>query len=147
MTKKDVYPLPRIDDTIDLLGSSNYFSSLDLFSDYYQIKMDPQDKEKTAFITTHGLFEYEVLPFGLVNAPSEFQRLMDLVLSGLKWSICLVYLDDIVVYSKTFDEHIERLELVFNSLKAANFKCRSDKCEFCMSSIRYLRFIVGKDGI
>ena len=102
ITRKDSYPLPRIDDTLDALFGMKYFSTLDLASGYWQVELTEKDKEKTAFITREGLFEFNVMPFGLTNALATFQRLMDLVLAGLKWHNCLVYLDDIIIFSVTF---------------------------------------------
>ncbi|KAM7299364.1 retrovirus-related Pol polyprotein from transposon 17.6 [Ixodes scapularis] len=95
VTKKDVYPLPRIDDTLDRLRHSRYFSSMDLKSGYWQIEVDERDREKTAFVTPDGLYEFKLMPFGLCTAPATFQRVMDTVLAGLKWQSCLVYLDDV----------------------------------------------------
>jgi len=97
VTRKDAYPLPRVDDTLDTLAGSKWFSALDLLSGYWQVEVNPEDREKTAFCTHEGLFEFRVMPFGLCNAPATFQRLMDAVLAGLQWSSCLVYLDDIVI--------------------------------------------------
>ncbi|TPX30088.1 hypothetical protein SeMB42_g07980, partial [Synchytrium endobioticum] len=109
ITKKDVYPLPRIDDALDALVGASFYSTFDLRSGYWQIPVAEADKEKTAFTSHEGLYEYNVMPFGLTNAPATFQRLMDVVLSGLKWRCCLVYLDDIVVFSKSFDEHLDHI--------------------------------------
>ena len=106
VTKRDVYPLPRIDDLLNALEGMRYFSSLDLKSGYWQIPMAEHDKEKTAFITPGGLYQFRVMPFGLTNAPATFQRMMDLVLAGIKWQHCLVYLDDVLVFSRSFDEHL-----------------------------------------
>ena len=111
ITKKDVYPLPRIDDTLNALGNCKYFSSFDLASGYWQIPMSPQDQEKTAFISHTGLVEFTVMPFGLCNAPATFQRFMDITLAGLKWKSCIVYFDDIIVFSPTFEQHL--LDVVF----------------------------------
>ena len=131
LTKRDVYPLPRIDDTLDALGTAKYFSTLDLASGYWQVAMDPQDKEKTAFTTKYGLFEFNVMPFGLTNAPATFQRLMDLVLSGLTWSVCLVYLDDVIIFSTTFEDHLAHLQQVFERLGQAGLTLKASKCHFC----------------
>jgi hypothetical protein len=91
-TKKDAYPLPRIDDSLDSLASAKWFSTLDLASGYWQVEMDAESRPKTAIATNQGLFEYSVMPFGLCNAPATFQRLMELVLRGLQWEICLIYI-------------------------------------------------------
>ena len=107
VTRKDAYPIPRIDDTIDTLSGSKFFTTLDLASGYWQVPVDDDDKEKTAFATPSGFHQFEVMPFGLCNAPSTFERLMDRVLRGLQWHVCLVYLDDIIVYSNSFDEHLK----------------------------------------
>ena len=119
VTKKDVYPLPRIDDTIDRLQGASYFSSIDLASGYWQIEVDEKDREKTAFITPDGLYEFQVMPFGLCNAPATFQWMMDLVLADLKWTTCLVYLDDVIVFSTAFLQHLERLESVLRCIQEA----------------------------
>ncbi|UYV73003.1 hypothetical protein LAZ67_10001459 [Cordylochernes scorpioides] len=109
ITKKDVYPLPRIDDALDTLSGSRYFSTMDMRSGYWQIEVDDMDREKTTFITPDGLYEFNVMPIGLCNAPATFERMIDNVLRGLKWDMCLCYLDDIVVYGSTFKEHLTRL--------------------------------------
>ena len=105
--------MPRIDDTIDALSGSRYFSTLDLASGYWQIPLAQEDKEKTAFIANNRLYHFNVMPFGLCNAPSTFQRLMDTILRNLTWKYCLVYLDDIIVYSRSIDAHIEQQESIF----------------------------------
>lgn len=110
ITRKDVYPLPRIDDALDSLQGAEFFSSLDLRSGYWQVPMAEADRAKTAFITPDGLYEFNVMPFGLCNAPATFERMMDSILRGLKWKTCLCYLDDIVVFSPDFDTHLRRLE-------------------------------------
>jgi len=104
-TIKDSYPLPRIDDCLDTLNNAVWFSTFDLRSGYHQVAMHPEDAHKTAFITRRGTFAFRVMPFGLCNAPATFQRLMDCVLMGLNFDICLVYLDDIILFSRTVDEH------------------------------------------
>ena len=96
-----------MDDALDALASCKWFTTLDLLSGYWQVEVDPRDREKTAFTTYDGLFEFMKMPFGLCNAPATFQRLMDLVLAGLQWNNCLVYLDDILITGKTFKEHLE----------------------------------------
>lgn len=106
VTTRDVYTIPRIEDCLSALGGNKYFSSFDLFSGFWQITMAEDGKQKTAFIVEGGLFEFNVMPFGLTNATATFQRYMDIVLAGLKWTSLLVYLDDVCVISKTFEEHI-----------------------------------------
>ena len=98
-----MYPLPRIDDILDTLGKAKYFPSLDLASGYWQVELSPKARQKSAFTTHRGLFEFVRMPFGLCNAPATFQRLMQKVLAGLEWNSCFVYLDDILLASKTFD--------------------------------------------
>ena len=95
VTKKDTYPIPQVDDTLDTLAGWCWFSTLDLVSGYWQVEMSPTDHEKTVFCVPDGLFEFKVMPFGLSNAPATFQCLMYLLLAGLKWNTCLVYLDDV----------------------------------------------------
>ena len=116
ITKLDVYPLPRIDDSLDCSG-------------YWQVGMDEESREKTAFTTNSGLYEFKVMPFGLCNAPATFQRLMEEVLRGLAREKCLVYLDDVLVIGRTFDEHLSNLREVFNRLSEAGLKLKPAKCK------------------
>ena len=147
VTVKDAYPLPRIDDALDSLANATVFSTLDLASGYWQVEVDPKDRPKTAFATRQGLFEFNVLSFGLCNAPSTFQRLMDLVLADLQWTTCLVYLDDIIVFGRTFSEHLNRLDEVLSKLYAANLKAKPSKCNLFSSRVKYLGHIISADGI
>ena len=128
VTKLDEFPLPRIDDTLDQLAGAKFFSTLDLASGYWQVAMDPGSQEKTAFSTYSGLYEFRKMPFGLVNAPATFQRLMEVVLAGLAREGCLVYLDDVLVMGKTLEEHNENLEKVFCRLRAAGLCLKPKKC-------------------
>lgn len=122
ITRKDAYPLPHIDDTLNTLSGAKWFSTLDLLSGYWQVEMDENDKEKTAFSTPEDLFQFKVMPFGLCNPPATFQCLIDLTLAGLQWSSCPVYMDDIIVLGRTFEEHMENLRLVFERLKQAGLR-------------------------
>ncbi|KAK3108631.1 hypothetical protein FSP39_012081 [Pinctada imbricata] len=131
VTIKDSHPLPRIDDALDSLSGSKYFSTLDLKSGYWQVGLKEEDKEKTAFsFPGGGLWQFTVMAFGLCNAPATFERLMERVLSGLSFDVCLVYLDDIIVKSTTFQGHLTNLQKVFDRLEVANLKLNPTKCEF-----------------
>jgi hypothetical protein len=148
ITKKDNYPLPRVDESLNALGGSKYFSSMDLASGYWQIDMAEGDKEKTAFITRDGLFEFNVMPFGLCNAPATFQRLMDMVMCGLKWKKCLVYFDDILVFTHgSFEQHLIDLAEVMDTLIAADLKAKATKCGFARREVGFLGHLVSTDGI
>ena len=131
ITKLDVYPLPRIDDTLDVLAGARLFTTLDLASGYWQVSLDPAAREKTAFVTHAGLYEFEVMPFGLCNAPATFQRLMEVVLAGLTRNQCFVYLDDILIISRTWEEHLGNLQLVFDRLRSAGLRLRPKKMHLC----------------
>ncbi|GBN12921.1 Transposon Ty3-I Gag-Pol polyprotein [Araneus ventricosus] len=147
ITKRDVYPLPRIDDTLDCLSKSQYFSSMDLYTGYWQIEVDESDREKTAFVTSEGLNEFKVMPFGLCNAPATFERAMDNLLRHLKWQMCLCYLDDIVVFSQTFPEHLERLCCVLRCIQEAGLILNPKKCLFGAKEIKILGHLVSGEGI
>ena len=143
LTKKDAHLLPRIDDT---LGKVKWLSTLDLASDYWQVEVhvNPDDKSKTAFSTPFGLFQFRVMTFGLCNAPATFQWLM--VLRGLHWTTCLVYLDDII-FSETIGEHLQHLAEVFSHLRDANLKIKSNKCHFLRQSVHYLGHVISQQGV
>ena len=147
VTHQDAFPLPRIDDTLDNLGGACYFSTLDLQSGYWQVPVKSSDCEKTAFVTSSGLYQFKRMPFGLTNAPATFQRLMNAVLRGLTPVQCLVYLDDIIIFSVTFEEHLVRLQSVLAALRAANLKIKPRKCRLLCSQVRFLGHIVSGDGI
>ncbi len=106
------------------------FSTLDLASGYWQVELQESDKEKTAFSTPHGLYKFNVMPFGLTNAPATFQRLMECILAGLTVEECLIYIDDIIVFSATFEQHLERLRRVLERLQASGMKLKLSKCHF-----------------
>ncbi|KAK8781854.1 hypothetical protein V5799_016805 [Amblyomma americanum] len=148
ITKNDVYPLPRIDDSLDRLRRAKYFSSIDLKTGYWQIEVDERDREKTAFITPDSLYEFKVLPFGLSSAPATSQRMMDTALAGLKWKTCVVYLYDVVVFSETFDQHLERLRTVLDALRLADSTLMADstlkpeKCHFGSKELKFLGHVV-----
>jgi len=132
ITKKDSYPLPRIDELLDSLAGATYFSTLDLMSRYWQVMMHPADREKTAFITKYGTYEFNVMPFGLCNAPATFQRLMNQIYQGIAYKYVIVYLDDTNVFSRTFKDHIQHLREVFIRIRKAGLKLNLEKCIFWM---------------
>jgi len=144
---KDAYPLPKIDECLDSLSGAEWFCTLDLQSGYHQVGMHPKDKAKTAFSTKRGLFQYTVLPFGLCNAPSTFQRLMDKVLNGLAWKRCILYLDDVIVFGPNFDTTLSNLEVVLSRLRNANLKLKPSKCKLFQQSVEFLGHIVSSKGV
>ena len=146
-TVKDAYPLPRIDDTLDMLAGKRWFSTLDLASGYWQVSLSPEARCKTAFATHSGLFQFKVMPFGLCNAPATFERLMDRVLQGLRWSRCLVYLDDIISFGTTFGDSLDNLILIFEQLRSYGLQLKSTKCHVFQSSVLFLGHVVGRDGL
>ena len=147
VTIRDSHPIPRQDDSIDALSSSSYFSVIDLSAGYWQVQLDPQSKEKTAFTTGTGLYHFNVMPFGLVNAPMTFQRLMERVLHGLHWSTCLVYLDDCIILGKTFEQHMVNLEEVLQRFRDAGLKLKPSKCQFFRKEVTYLGHVISPRGV
>ena len=147
-TVKDAHPLPRIDDLLDALHGAKWFSTLDLKSGYWQVPITEQDKAKTAFRTSSGqLFEFNQVPFGLCNAPATFSRLIDRVLADLHWETCIFYLDDIIVFSSTWEEHLARLREVFERLRHAKLKLGAEKCTFAAKEVNYLGHRVTEEGL
>jgi len=151
VTKADKFPLPRIDDLLDQLGEVQHFSTLDLASRYWQISINEKSREKTAFITHRGLFEFRVKPFGLTNAPAVFQRLMQRVISGLNPCegpdfVC-VYIDDLLVFSHSLKDHLSQLCLVMDRLRQAGLKLKSTKCYFIRQSVEFLGHVITPSGL
>ena len=147
VTKPDAYPVPRIADMLDALGHSAFFSTLDLASGFWQVEVSAKDREKTAFTTPFGTYEFLVMPFGLINAPATFQRVMDRVFQEVTWKFVLVYIDDIIIYSKTYEEHLEHLKNVFTLLGNAGLKINLEKCDFFKTRLTFLGHIITIDGI
>ncbi|GFS77432.1 retrovirus-related Pol polyprotein from transposon 412 [Trichonephila clavipes] len=147
VTKKDSYPLARIDDTLDTLSGHKWFSTLDLKSGYWQVEIHPEDREKTAFTSGQGLWQFKVMPFGLCNAPATFERLMETVLKGLTFEACLIYLDDVIIGGRTFEEHLQNIRKVLSKLSDANLKLNPSKCKFFQKEVNYLGHIISAEGV
>ncbi|KAE9226437.1 hypothetical protein PF004_g11636 [Phytophthora fragariae] len=148
VTKKDVYPLPRIDETLEALGGALWFSTLDLKAGYWQILVAPDDRDKTVFTTKNCLYRFVRMPFGLTNAPSTFQRMMNHVLRGLTWTTCLLYLDDIVVFTRGgLEMHVVELASVLERLAMAGLPLKLKKCRFAMKSMEYLGHELSNEGV
>lgn len=146
-TIPDQYTLPRIDDALASLTGSRWFSVLDLRSGYYQIAMSEEDKEKTAFICPLGFYQFERMPQGITGAPATFQRLMEQAVGDMNLLQCLVYLDDLIVFGRTLEEHEERLLRVLDRLAEVGLKLSLDKCQFCQPKVKYVGHIVSAAGI
>lgn len=147
VTKKDVYPLRRIDDIFDTLSGAKFFSTIDLAAGYWQIGLDPSTSAKSAFVTHRRLHEFVRMPFGMCNAPATFQRLMEVVLAGLLWKNCFVYIDDVLVCSATFEEHLTHLEEVLSRLRQVGLRLKAKKCLFLRKEVSYLGHVVTRQGI
>ena len=145
VTKPDAYPLPRTEDCVDQVGSAHFVSKFDLLNGYWQVPLSERAREISAFITPSGLFSYTVMSFGLRNAPATSQRLMNMVVSGLEG--CAVYLDDVVIYSNTWEEHLVRIEKLFDILADARLTINLAKCEFAKATNTYLGKVVGQGNV
>uniref|UniRef100_A0A8C5LMT5 ribonuclease H n=1 Tax=Leptobrachium leishanense TaxID=445787 RepID=A0A8C5LMT5_9ANUR len=146
-TIPDQYATPRIEDALQCLSGAKWFSVLDLRSGYHQIPMHPEDKEKTAFICPLGFFEFNRMPQGLTGAPATFQRLMEKTVGDMNLIEVLVYLDDIIVFGKTLEEHEQRLEKVLKRLHEEGLKLSLEKCQVCLPSVTYLGHVVSAEGV
>lgn len=146
-TIDDRYPIPNITEILDKLGRCQYFTTLDLASGFHQIEVHPDDIQKTAFSVEHGLYEFVRMPFGLKNAPATFQRVMDHVLRDLIGTCCLVYMDDIIIFSSSLQEHLTNLSRVLQALEKVNLKIQLDKSEFLKKEVAFLGHIVTDEGV
>lgn len=146
-TKNDAYPLPNITDILDQLGKASYFSTLDLERGYWQVEMEPQDREITAFKANGKLYEWLRMPMGVKGAAPTFQRMMNNVLLGLQGDICLVYIDDVVLFGNNLEDHNSKLEILFQRLIKYKLKINPEKCSFLRKEIIFLGHIVTKLGI
>lgn len=147
ITIADAHPLPRIDTIIESLHGARLFTVLDLASGYWQIPMDEKSREYASFVTQHGQYAPKVLPFGLKNAPSAFQRAMNHILKDHLGKICHVYIDDILIFSKTYEEHLAHVRIILDTLKAANLRAKLSKCDWFQKDVEYLGFRLTGDGI
>ena len=147
VTIKNSYPLPRVDELFDRLQGARYFSKIDLRSGYHQIRIVPEDVHKTAFRTRYGHFEFLVLPFGLTNAPGTFMHLMHQVFREFLDDFALVFLDDILIYSKTIEEHEEHVRCVLEVLRKEKLYAKESKCELFKTEVEFLGHFVGRDGV
>ena len=146
-TKKDAFPLPRIEDSLNSLSGQAWFSTLDLASGYWQVRLSENAKPKTALATHSGLFQFAVMTFGLCNAPATFERLMSQVMRGLHWKRCLVYIDDILVFGNDFESALHNIELVLDRVAEYGLQLKSTKCNLFRTSVPFLGHIVGRAGL
>ena len=147
VTIKDAYPLPQVEDCLDTMAGAQWFSSMDLASGYWQLDIREEDRDKTAFATHRGLYRFRRMPFGLCNAPGTFERVMEVVMRGLQWKTCLVYLDDIVVFAGSYKEHLERLGEVLDRLIQAGLKVKPSKCQLGRPEVAFLGHRISQDGV
>ncbi|KAG2190950.1 hypothetical protein INT47_009222 [Mucor saturninus] len=147
LTIKDAFPLPHIDDLLDSLGGATWFSTLDAASGFWQIPVAQDSIEKTGFVTRHGTYEFTVMPFGLTSAPSTFQRTMSIILQQYIGTFVYVFIDDIIIFSKSLSEHAKHLELVFQACHTANLRLKKSKCLFARRSVEYLGHVVSDKGL
>ena len=147
ITRVPNYPLPRIQQALDVLQGKRYFSVFDLLKAYWQVETEPASRKYLAFITPDGLYEWTRMPFGAAGAPATQQRMMDRLLAGLKWVCALAYLDDIVVYSDTFEQHLAHLEALFQRCEKGLLQLQPKKSALCKAETRYLGFIVSPKGV
>ncbi|WVZ51461.1 hypothetical protein U9M48_002607 [Paspalum notatum var. saurae] len=147
ITVKNRFPIPLVEEILDELAGTTYFTKLDFTADYHQVRMAPQDEHKTAFKTHHGHYHFRVMPFGLTNAPATFQCFMNDILSPFLRKFVMVFMDDILVYSSTLEEHVEHLRAVLSQLRNHQFFLKPSKCSFACSHIEYLGHIISQEGV
>ena len=148
-TVPSIYPLPRLDDVLDTLGDAkaNIFSTIDLCSGFWQIPVAEESRDKTGFVTHHGVWRFRKLPFGLVNSPSTFALVMAKALDKINWKFAMTYVDDILVFSSNFKQHLHHLQTIFERLRACKLKIKPSKCHFAAESVNYLGHVITKEGV
>ena len=148
MVTRDVaYTIPHTQDCLDVVAGATLFSTMDITAAYHQIPVAKEDILKMAFITKYALYEFRTMPFGLKTAPQTYQRLIELALSRLQWTACLIYLDDVIVYGQTFEEHLQRLSLVLQRFCQVGLKLKPGKCHFFKNQVTFLGNLLTPDGV
>ena len=147
-TKKDSYPLPRIQEALESMAGATHFSLMDLKSGFWQVKMAPGSQPYTAFTVGNlGFYEFTQMPFGLCNVPATFQRLMQNILGELNLTYCIIYLDNVIVFGRMEEEHLECLRVVFEHFREFNLKLKPSKCNLFQSEIIYLAHHISREGM
>jgi len=147
ITERPIFPIPNVDEILDNLGSAQFFSTIDFGNAYYQVELEESSKLKTAFSSRSQQYCFNRMPFGIAAAPATFQRLMNKVLDDLNWKIAIVYLDDIIVYSRTKEQHIENLKCVFEKIEKSGLKIKLEKCAFLKQEVKFLGHVLTKEGL
>ena len=147
VTQTDAFPIPKTQDCLDALSGSSMFSTLDITSAYHQIPVRTEDIPKTAFCSRYGLWEFVTMPFGLCSATATFQRTMEVALSHLQWTSCLIYLDGVVIFGQNCTEHLNRLEAVLERIQSSHLKLSPDKCHLFQNEVTFLGHVISKDGV
>jgi len=142
ITKKDAYPFPRMENCLDSLGDTQVFTSLHCTAGYWKVPLRKDDQENTAITTHCGMYHWLSMPFGLTNAPATFQRALDIIFSGLKWQICLVYLDNVIIFSANAEQHVKDVDTVLHRLREAGVTLNLEKCTWSSDEVEYLGHIV-----
>ena len=147
VAKCSAYPIPKIQDIFNVLQGSRYFTSIDLTKGFLQIALDKDSQPKTAFTTCFGQFQFVRMPFGLNSSPAAFQTAMNKTLNGLLWNSCVVYIDDILIFTTNFEDHLRVLKLVLQRLIKFNLKANAPKCDFGRTQLNYLGHVLNSQGL
>ena len=147
VTLRPAFPMPNVDDMLNTLNGAKYFTTIDLGNAYYQVELDEESKIKTAFSTKNGQYCFKRMPFGIAAAPATFQELMVKILGELNWKEAVVYLDDILIFSKDKKEHLQRIKNVFQKIKESGLRINPEKCQFLVEKTKFLGYVISKDGI